>query len=230
MTFPASDPYGQPNNSQQPGVPAPAGYPQQPGYQQPGYQQSGYTQPGYQQPGYQQAGFGQQPGAYPQFGAVDPASIPPGVAPADVGFGEAVKRYFKRFVQFRGAASRSEYWYAYLFYVLVAMVPGILYMIGLATMVGSSSYEYNPYTQQYTQSEPSGTSMALVLFASALLGLWGLVNIVPMLAIAVRRLHDAGKPGIYILVNLIPFIGGIWCLILLISPTNRAAWQREWFM
>ena len=230
MTFPPSDPYGQTNQPQQPGGPAPTGYPQQPGYAQPGYQQPAYQQPGYAQPGYQQAGLGQQPGVYPQAGAVDPASIPPDVAPADVGFSEAVKRYFKRFAQFKGAASRSEYWYAYLFYVLVAAVPGILYSIGLAMVVGSSAYDYDPYTQQYTQSGPSGVGLALTLFAGGLLGIWSLVNIVPMLAIAVRRLHDAGKPGIYILVNFIPFIGGIWCLILLISPTNRAAWQREWFM
>lgn len=228
MTFPASDPYGQSNYPQQPGGPAPTGYPQQSGYAQPAYQ-SGYQQPGYQQPGYAQPAY-QQPGAYPQAGAVDPASIPPGMAPADVGFVEAVKRYFKRFILFKGAASRSEYWYAYLFYLLVGAVPGILYMIGLAAVVGSSSYEYDPYIHQYTQSGPSGASMAFMLFASALLGIWGLVNIVPMLAIAVRRLHDAGKPGIYVLVSLIPIIGGIWCLILLVSPTNRAAWQREWFM
>ena len=43
---------------------------------------------------------------------------------------------------------------------------------------------------------------------------------IPTLAVAVRRLHDIGKSGWFILVSLIPFIGGIWLLILMVSDSQ----------
>lgn len=49
--------------------------------------------------------------------------------------------------------------------------------------------------------------------------------LVPTLAVSVRRLHDIGKGGGWIFINLIPVIGSIWFLILMIkkgeSITNR---------
>ena len=48
-------------------------------------------------------------------------------------------------------------------------------------------------------------------------GLYSLALIVPSLAAAVRRLHDIGKSGIWILVGFIPLIGWIWLIILLIK-------------
>src|SRR5262245_38651218 len=37
--------------------------------------------------------------------------------------------------------------------------------------------------------------------------LFGLALLVPNIAVAIRRLHDIGKPGIYLLIGLIPIIG-----------------------
>jgi uncharacterized membrane protein YhaH (DUF805 family) len=39
--------------------------------------------------------------------------------------------------------------------------------------------------------------------------------ILPQIAAAVRRLHDTGKPGTWYLISLIPYIGGIWLIVLL---------------
>ncbi len=43
----------------------------------------------------------------------------------------------------------------------------------------------------------------------------------PSLAVAIRRLHDQGKSGWFYLVGLIPFIGGIWLIILLATEGDR---------
>lgn len=43
--------------------------------------------------------------------------------------------------------------------------------------------------------------------------LFVLVNILPSWAISVRRLHDIGKSGWWILINLIPLIGSIILLV-----------------
>jgi uncharacterized membrane protein YhaH (DUF805 family) len=49
--------------------------------------------------------------------------------------------------------------------------------------------------------------------------LYSVATIVPGIAIAIRRLRDTGKNGAWFLVSLIPFIGGIWLLILCAQPS-----------
>lgn len=45
--------------------------------------------------------------------------------------------------------------------------------------------------------------------------IYSLAVICPALAVGVRRMHDIGKSGFWLLVNFIPLIGSIWCLVLL---------------
>lgn len=45
--------------------------------------------------------------------------------------------------------------------------------------------------------------------------LYALATFLPNLGVTVRRLHDSGKSGWWILVALIPLVGGIWLLVLL---------------
>ena len=54
-------------------------------------------------------------------------------------FGQAVKRFFKNYANFKGRASRSEYWWAMLFLFLLQIVPGVLYLIGVVTVVGTAA-------------------------------------------------------------------------------------------
>ena len=48
-----------------------------------------------------------------------------------------------------------------------------------------------------------------------LTALFSLGLIVPVFALMTRRLHDIGKSGGWIFISLVPFIGGIWLLVLL---------------
>ncbi len=41
-----------------------------------------------------------------------------------------------------------------------------------------------------------------------------IIMIIPFLALAVRRLHDIGKSGWMLLLELIPVIGSIWIFVL----------------
>lgn len=56
-----------------------------------------------------------------------------------------------------------------------------------------------------------------VLFrgVGVLYGLYALAVLIPSLAVSVRRLHDVGKSGWFLLVGLIPIAGFIWLLILM---------------
>ena len=50
----------------------------------------------------------------------EPMSLAPDVAPLPrVRLGEAVKRFFQRYTQFRGYASQSEFWWPFLLLQIV---------------------------------------------------------------------------------------------------------------
>lgn len=61
--------------------------------------------------------------------------------------------------------------------------------------------------------------------------LYGLAVIIPSWAVSVRRLHDVGKSGWFLLVLLIPIIGGIWILALACTDgqqgENRYGWNPK---
>ena len=62
-------------------------------------------------------------------------------------------------------------------------------------------------------------------FSTVLIVLWWVVHIIPSITLAVRRLHDTGKSGWWLLIGLIPF-GGIVLLIFYLLPSDRG--PNEW--
>ena len=50
--------------------------------------------------------------------------------------------------------------------------------------------------------------------------LYALAIIIPSLAVALRRLHDIGKSGWWILIALVPLIGAIWLLVLYVRDSQ----------
>ncbi|MFJ3909142.1 uncharacterized membrane protein YhaH (DUF805 family) [Streptomyces sp. 2132.2] len=48
-----------------------------------------------------------------------------------------------------------------------------------------------------------------------LYGIYALAVLLPSLAVAIRRLHDTGKSGWWLLIALVPLIGGIWLIVLM---------------
>lgn len=95
-------------------------------------------------------------------------------------FTEAITHVFSNYASFNGRARRSEYWYFVLFVILVNIVLSILAnMRGIGSVAGACS------------------------------GIFGLAIFIPSLAVAVRRLHDIGKSGWWLLLGLIPIIGAV---------------------
>jgi uncharacterized membrane protein YhaH (DUF805 family) len=56
-----------------------------------------------------------------------------------------------------------------------------------------------------------------------LTALYGLAVLLPSLAVEIRRLHDTDRSGWWILIGLVPVIGGIWLLVLLCLAGTPAA-------
>lgn len=53
--------------------------------------------------------------------------------------------------------------------------------------------------------------------------LFGLAMIIPSISVGVRRLHDIGKEGLWILVGLIPFIGWIVLIYFYVQDSEPGA-------
>mgnify|MGYP002735407681 CR=1 FL=1 len=107
-------------------------------------------------------------------------------------FPEAITRFFKKYAVFSGRASRSEFWYAYLFIVLVNAAIALIF-----SSVGDNQQVY-----------------------ATILGLWSLAILVPYLAIGSRRLHDANLSAWFLLLWLAPFVGWIVLMVLWALPSK----------
>lgn len=59
-------------------------------------------------------------------------------------------------------------------------------------------------------------NLGMIVYVGYILAL-----LLPGLAVAVRRLHDQGKSGAWIFITFVPFIGGIWLLVLMCLEGTR---------
>lgn len=109
-------------------------------------------------------------------------------------FIEAVTSVAVNFLNFSGRARRSEYWYFFLFNFVVQF------------LLRRSSLIFDILLP---------TKMALGL-ARVLVSIYSLIVFLPALAVLVRRLHDTGKSGWYLLWNLLPGIGTLIVVIRLL--------------
>ena len=94
---------------------------------------------------------------------------------------------FQKYVDFSGRSRRKEYWMFMLFNVII--------ILGLVFITSALSVDED--------------------FVAIPMATYFLAIIIPSIAVTVRRLHDIGKSGWYILIRFIPIIGSIWLIALL---------------
>lgn len=121
-----------------------------------------------------------------------------------VSFGEAIQRAFSNYCNFRGRASRSEYWWFCLFNCIIMIPLNIGNTIMSASHVMSS---YDPYYGYTSAPEPSLNIFMIIM------GLYSLAILLPTLGLCWRRLHDIGKAGGWYFIGLIPFVGAIILIV-----------------
>lgn len=56
-----------------------------------------------------------------------------------------------------------------------------------------------------------------------ILAIYALIILIPSLAVLVRRLHDTGRSGLWILISLVPIIGGIWLFVLTVIDSHEGS-------
>jgi uncharacterized membrane protein YhaH (DUF805 family) len=173
--------------------------PQDPGQQPPPY--GGQQQPyGQQQPSYgQQQPYASYPGG--PYGAPQPdygAPYPPAGGPdgylhgGPVGFGDAIKLAFQNAFNYQGRASRSAYWWFALATAIVYLILDIIFVQAIGGGAGIGLYY--------------------------LIALAGFIVSLPL---AVRRLHDTDRSGWWLLLGLIPLVGGIVVLVFTLLAGTR---------
>jgi len=84
----------------------------------------------------------------------------------------------KNYAQFDGRSRRSEYWYFFLFNVIVAVVLGVVDGV-LRKILGFGMFGM----------------------------LYGLAVLVPGVAVSIRRLHDTDRSGWWLLLAFVPIVG-----------------------
>lgn len=118
-----------------------------------------------------------------------------------MGFGEAVRTCLReKYFTFSGRASRSEYWYFYLFNVIIWVV-----FIGIFAAMAS------------------GTSGGIESISTGVLVVGGIIAValyIPLIAAMVRRFHDRDMSGWWVLglflLGLIPYVGILASIAMLI--------------
>jgi uncharacterized membrane protein YhaH (DUF805 family) len=109
-----------------------------------------------------------------------------------MGFGEAVRLFFRNYAKFEGRSRRSEFWWPQLFFILVgiavSIIVGIFAALGdIGAMIGGLIY------------------IVYMLFSLAI--------IIPSIAVGFRRLHDTERSAWWLLIGFIPLIGAIVLLV-----------------
>lgn len=98
--------------------------------------------------------------------------------PADFGFVASVQSVFAQYASFKGRATRSEYWWFYLFTIIVSFALSFVLEI---------------------MRVPEATVLTInILYSLALL--------LPSMAVGVRRLHDIGRSGYWLLIPMSAYI------------------------
>ena len=100
-------------------------------------------------------------------------------------FIESIQTCYKKFFDFSGRASKSEYWWFQLYNAIIYVLTFVF------------------------QGD-------LTLLFSILI----IVNIIPIWAAAVRRVHDSDKSGWMVLISVIPLIG-LYVIVLLIQDGSK---------
>jgi len=125
----------------------------------------------------------------------------------------------RKYADFNGRASKSEYWWFTLFNFLIYCGFIGLFIVGI---IVEQNNVFN-----------GDTIFVMFILIALLFGFWMLYVIIPTLGVTARRLHDQGKSGWFILLSLIPYIGPFVIFIFLVlegdpipnrfgpCPTNR---------
>lgn len=102
----------------------------------------------------------------------------------------------KRYADFSGRSRRKEYWAFFLLTLVLGCIVAVLSGMGAAMLDPMSA------------ASGGSLGMGVLLFVG-----FALAFFIPGLAVQVRRFHDQDKSGWFVLLNFIPYLGGLIVLV-----------------
>ena len=134
-------------------------------------------------------------------------------------FFEALKSVLKNVLQFKGRSSRSEYnyWMVFLFFIFLFAME-----IDPPSPISSTSFNNGDVENKESNNEKAPFFEP---FESRLFSFVYFVFLLPTISVTVRRFHDTGKPGWFILlpftiIGLVPY--HYWTCFLKGDPAKNA--------
>lgn len=130
-------------------------------------------------------------------------------------FAEAIKSVYTAQI-FPGRATRSEFWYWMLYqFVTIGVAQSIIgiWAVGLGPSVGA----------QTTSALTVLLQMGPLLILALLVNVFMVINMIPGLAVIVRRLHDLDRSGWWLLIGCVPAMGAIILIIWFASEGTPGA-------
>lgn len=113
---------------------------------------------------------------------------------------QSVRSVLSKYATFEGRAPRSEYWWWVLFFFILSALARFIDAILIAPMLGFDAFAENA-------GQPLGVLIGLAL-------------LLPSIAVSCRRLHDIGRSGWWLLIGLVPLIGGLVLLYWYVQPSD----------
>lgn len=129
----------------------------------------------------------------------------------DITFGGALRSFFNNYVNFSGRATRKEYWFAYLW--LLIFQTG-LYLLALPFVFSAIGWAMDDLEYFFPALFGMGWYVAVWF-------LYSLIVFLPSLSLLVRRIHDTGKDGLWILMLLVPFANIVFFFIWTLTPSEN---------
>lgn len=143
-------------------------------------------------------------------------------------FSQAVVRYFKRYARFSGYSSRSEYWWVYLFNIIVGSVFAVLMSVSFLPMMYALSLAHETPDGALLFPDGGVWSLMPLTIIVVVLAIYSLATLVPTIALTVRRIRDTGRDWPWIFVGFVPYIGGLLVLLLCAQKTDMSQHRPEW--
>ena len=127
-------------------------------------------------------------------------------------FSGAIRSGFRNFANFKGKASRAEFWYWVLFTTLLAVVlsliESMLWAPELPVQVSGDAFRQN-FEQVVDAPSPLTSIASLVLF-------------IPNLSMTARRFHDAGFSAKWLLLQVVPLAYGVLATVGVVAVLSNA--------
>ena len=123
-----------------------------------------------------------------------------------LGFWGVIKKVFENFCDISGRTRRREYWLFILFFFLLL---SLSLLLALFFLILGIIFEFIFFSY-----------IAIFIYNYSIF-LFPLILLISTITVTIRRLHDTGRSGYYILLGLIPIIGEIILIIFLSEDSQK---------